>query len=439
MPETLIKNAEQIVLREQDEIQEIIGHPPSWILRWGITVVLLIVAIFGLMSWLIKYPDILPAPVMITTENPVIRVVAKTSGKLEQVFVSDQDSVVKNQPIVLLESNAKWLDIQQLASFLKQLERKQNLANLQVPENLAVGELQATYTRLVQQIKEQQYHLRQENEALKIAAAQKQITHYENLNQSLQKQIAIFKKEVALSESNYTTTKGLYESGAASLVEVEGAEASYLQYQRQLESMQSQMISNQVTTEQLKTQIADIQQGRQDGLQTRQFALEENLRKLRNDIQIWEQTYLVKAPIEGQISMTKIWSPQQFVQANAEIFTILPRAGAGEIIGKAMMPATGIGKVRTGMTANINLDAYPQQEYGILKAQIQNIALLPESQAEGQLSYLIELELINGLMTTYDKSLQLQQEMSGTAEIITEDKRILERVLEQILDILKNN
>ena len=91
------------------------------------------------------------------------------------------------------------------------------------------------------------------------------------------------------------------------------------------------------------------------------------------------------------------------------------------------------------MTANITLEAYPQQEYGILKAQIQNIALLPESQAEGQLSYLIELKLTNELMTTYDRLLPLQQEMSGTAEIITEDKRILERVLEQILNVLKNS
>ncbi|MEL6720638.1 MAG: TolC family protein, partial [Bacteroidota bacterium] len=310
MPETLIKNAEQIVLREQDEIQEIIGHPPSWILRWGITVVLLLVAIFGLMSWLIKYPDILPAPVMITTENPVIRVVAKTSGKLEQVFVSDQDTVLKDQPIALLESNAKWLDIQQLTNFLQQLERKQNIESIRIPENLTVGELQTTYARLVQQIKEQQYHLRQENEALKIAAAQKQIAYYDKLNQSLQKQLEIFKREVALSESNYKTTKGLYESGAASLVEVEGAEASYLQYQRQLESMQSQVISNQVTTEQLKTQITDIQQGRQDGLQMRQLTIEENLQKLKNDITAWEQTYLIKAPIAGQVSMTKVWSSQ---------------------------------------------------------------------------------------------------------------------------------
>ncbi len=65
--------------------------------------------------------------------------------------------------------------------------------------------------------------------------------------------------------------------------------------------------------------------------------------------------------------------------------------------------------------------------------------LLPDTETTEQNSYLVTLALPQGLTTTYDRRLPLQQEMSGTAEIITEDKRILERVLEQVLDILRNN
>ena len=439
MPETLIKNANEIVLREQDEIQEIIGHPPSWILRWGVTVVLFLVVLFGLMSWLIKYPDVLSAPVIITTENPVIRVVAKVSAKLEKLSVKNQEYVEEGQIIALLESNTDWEDIQKLNLFLQSLSDQTSLLSINIPEQLSLGQMQASYTRLVQQVKEQQYFLQQTNDEVKIQAAQQQIQHYEDLNESIKRQLDIFQKEVQLAENNYKTSKQLFESGAGSLVEVENAEANFLQYQRQLEGLQAQMISNRVTGEQLKTQIADIGQNRQDGKQNRQLAIEESVRSVKNEVKIWEQTYLIKSPIEGQISMVKVWSPNQFVQANTEIFTIIPKEGAGAIIAKAMMPTSGIGKVKKGMEANINLEAYPQQEYGILRAKVKEVALLPEEQQAGMLSYLVTLDLEQGLLTTYEKKLSLQQEMAGTAEIITEDKRILERVLEQVLNILKNN
>lgn len=96
------------------------------------------------------------------------------------------------------------------------------------------------------------------------------------------------------------------------------------------------------------------------------------------------------------------------------------------------------------MTANINLDGYPQVEYGILKATIKTIALMPEAmptqtQEQTQAGYLLELTLPNGLNTTYKKLIPMKQEMPGTAEIITEERRILERILDRILNILKNN
>ena len=50
---------------------------------------------------------------------------------------------------------------------------------------------------------------------------------------------------------------------------------------------------------------------------------------------------------------------------------------------------------------------------------------------------LIDVSLPNGLTTSYKKQIVFQQEMSGTADIVTKDLRLLERLLYQFRDVFK--
>lgn len=60
-----------------------------------------------------------------------------------------------------------------------------------------------------------------------------------------------------------------------------------------------------------------------------------------------------------------------------------------------------------------------------LSRKIKSISLTPD--IEGNL--LIDVDLPNGIETSYDKKINFQQEMSGTADIVTEDLRLIERLL----------
>ncbi|MEL6864563.1 MAG: hypothetical protein AAFP19_09095, partial [Bacteroidota bacterium] len=80
-------------LNTTDEIQDILGHPPGWMLRWGISLVMLVVLIGLVIAWLIKYPDIIEAPVRLTSQHPPIEVVSQQSGKLQRLLVVDQEMV----------------------------------------------------------------------------------------------------------------------------------------------------------------------------------------------------------------------------------------------------------------------------------------------------------------------------------------------------------
>lgn len=52
-----------------EEAQAILGKAPSWVVRWGITVLSVILALIVLGCYVIKYPRIVKAPVTITTLN----------------------------------------------------------------------------------------------------------------------------------------------------------------------------------------------------------------------------------------------------------------------------------------------------------------------------------------------------------------------------------
>lgn len=68
---------------------------------------------------------------------------------------------------------------------------------------------------------------------------------------------------------------------------------------------------------------------------------------------------------------------------------------------------------------------YSDAEFGIIEGKIKNISLTPDKYG----NLLIDIELPKGLQTSYKKDIEFQQEMIGTADIITEDLRLIERLL----------
>ena len=76
---------------------------------------------------------------------------------------------------------------------------------------------------------------------------------------------------------------------------------------------------------------------------------------------------------------------------------------------------------------------YPDREFGIIKGVIKAISLTPDK--DGNL--LINVSLPKGLETSYKKQITFQQEMSGSVDIVTEDLRLIERLLYQFRDLFK--
>ena len=79
MPEN--PKSENLNLRSE-EVQEILTNPPVWIVRWGITLIFVFTFILLSLSFIIKYPDFVSAKVLITTEQPTEKIIARNSGPI---------------------------------------------------------------------------------------------------------------------------------------------------------------------------------------------------------------------------------------------------------------------------------------------------------------------------------------------------------------------
>ncbi len=97
------------------------------------------------------------------------------------------------------------------------------------------------------------------------------------------------------------------------------------------------------------------------------------------------------------------------------------------MIGKISLPLEGAGKVSVGDQVNIQFDNFPHLEYGMVKGYVNNISGVPDDGF-----YSVEVVLPNGLQTYYNTEILFSQNMQGNAEIFTDKKRLLERVLNPI-------
>jgi len=244
-------------------------------------------------------------------------------------------------------------------------------------------------------------------------------------------------RELQLAEMQFNRDKTLYEKGVHAKAEYEKAEKTYLQEKLSFENIRTTLANTQMQINQLDQQILDLQLQDNKDLSSQKIAIEEALNNLKSEIGKWEQAYLVRTPIKGKITYTKVWSKNQNVQTGEIVATIIPQ-NETKIIGKLEIPSQGMGKVKAGQAVNIKIDNFPHMEFGLLKGIVKNISLVP-TQTEKGAFYTAEIEIPQGMQSNYGKKMAFNQEMTGTAEIITEDVRLLERFLNPLKFIWKKN
>jgi multidrug resistance efflux pump len=412
------EEADRIQLRSE-EVQEIMGYVPAWIIRWGITVLLLAVIAALTLSWFVKYPDILPAQVILTSDPPPLRLVAPISAKVEHIFVEEDQKVQEGAWLMAFESPAAWRDVQQLESLLEQ--QGDILSLLPLPD-LDLGSLQSNYSGFRKALEDWQFFAESRGyRSSTRSSTARQAAELRALNANIAEQLKLKKRELALAENEYRINQNLFEQGSVSRVELERSEVETIQKNLAIKQLEAQIHNNDIQLMTYRQKMGDFGQKVQEDELRFQVAAQEGRRQLGSAIESWKKQYLLIAPQAGNVAFLELWAVSQQVEQGNAVISILPPSR--RIIGKATLPQRGAGKLRVGQRTNIKLDNYDYKQFGMLSGKVVHIS--PIAQKD---QYLVDLKLDKGLVTTYGQELDFQAELYGQAEIITDELRLLERV-----------
>ena len=441
MTEKHQQQIEDLRLRSE-EVQEILGRPPRRIVRVGISIIFVVVAGLFVGSYFLKYPDILPATITVTTENLPAGVMAMTTGKIDTIAVAEKQLVKEGDLLAVIRNPAKLEDVMVVKRMLEESDtlvvETQNFASPQTvyTPSLQLGDLQSAYTAFDNALTDYRHFVETDYHNRKIAVIRKQIAAQKNLLQKTVNQLNISRKQLATAQKLFEIDSMLYSNAALSLVDYQSARNSLLQQLSSLESSKMSVDNQQMSILQSEQSIFDLEQQRIDEEQQLTSALTSAKEQLAAQIRQWEQTYLLVAPCDGKVTFTKYWQKNQNVNAGEVLVTVVPD-GDTQVVGKILLPQQGAGKVKVGQTVNVKLDNFPYLEYGMVKVCIRNISMVPVQVDENTKAYMLEVEFPENLVTTYGKELTFSQEMTGTAEIITEDLRLLDKFINPIRAVIK--
>ena len=416
-----------------EEVQEILGRPPRLIVRVGITVILLVVAGLFVGSYFIKYPDIVSATITVNTENLPAAVMAKSSGRIDSLYVSEKQHVEAGDILAVLENTADVRDVMWVKAALDGTDSSWRTSSA---SPLQLGDIQSAYTAFTKAKKDHDYFVSADYHNKKIAVINRQIAAQKNILQKSSAQLNVSREQLASAKRIFSMDSSLFAKGMISVAEYESAKNAYLQQLQSYQSARLGIDNQQMGILQSEQSVFDLEQQRTETENGLQVALAGAAENLRTQIAAWEKNYLVTAPCSGVVTMTKYWQKNQNVSAGDVLLTVVPE-GDVRIIGKILLPLQGAGKVKAGQTVNVKFDNYPYMEYGMVKVEIRNISLVPIEVKEGEKAYMLEVEFPEKLTTTYHKELTFSQEMTGTAEIITDDLRLLDKFTNPIKSVIK--
>ena len=434
------EKGDKIELRSE-EVQEIMGTPPVWIVRWGITIILMVLAVLLAGSFFYKYPDLIDARITILSENPPVQVVARSDGKLVNIFIADKQKVEAGQLLGIIENPANYADVYKLADELDSIknyfEQPLMFNNLAFDNEYNLGQNHSYYASWVSQLRDYQTFLKFNTIGQRILSLEKQVADYRNYIEKLRQQIAVLNKDYILATSQFKRDSTLHVRKVMSDVDFEKSEAAMLKQKYNYENAMTNLASTQITVNQLVQQIQEQRVMNGETENKLLAVLKERYDNLVSQLKAWEQSFVLKSPIVGVVTFNSFWSVNQFVGNGNVVFTVVPFSEQ-KIIGKAMVPLAGAGKVEVGQRVNIKLDNYPYMEFGLLEGKIANISMVPVASDKGGY-YTAEIELTQKLVTNYKKELPFNQEMQGNAEIITKDRRLIERLIDPLVSVFREH
>ena len=416
-----------------EPVKEIMGNLPGKVLRWGTAVLFSVFVLFVFFAWLIKYPDTIPSAVEITTSNPPVTLITKISGRIKYLNVKEREQVTAGQLIAVMETAASLNNIELLNATIDTINRPELLFAESLPQFSELGELQGVYALFLKNLSDLNTYTLNDFYGSKIISLSGEITGTKEYIAKLVVKENLYSENQRLETRKYKRDSSLFAGSIIPESDFEISHQSLIRINIELQQVRLDRSSKAIELSEKMQLLQDYRIKRLEEKEKLISVLNESFQNLKAQKNIWENNYMLISPIHGIVSFTRFWSVNQSVVKDEPVFNIVPLE-AGEFLGRVKLKMQRSGKVTPGQLVNIKLSGYPYMEYGMVRGVVKSKSLVPSGDA-----YIIEISLPGGLTTLYGKKLEFNQNMQGSAEIITEDVRLLQKIINPFRYLVSKN
>ena len=413
------KNFEMSENIHSEEVHEIISTPPSWLLKVGISLIILIVLLLLGTLVFIKYPEMVRVELRFTTENSPKVIVNQVNGVLKKILVKDGETVFKGEDIAYLESTGEHEQIITLLNKLKDLRGEKinvrALKTLMSPVELSLGELQGSYEYFYnayinfQAIQEGGIYQK------RMTTLNKEVDFVDSQKVRIHQNYDLQKKELEISENEYLTYKKLFEKKIISAQELQEKEVALLSKRQAIPSIENTIINNQASMLLKSKEIAELKNEMVEG----EMKFSQALNSIISEAEEWKKKYVLTSAVNGKLIYSGFWQPNQYIKSGQELFYINP--SDENYYGTIYIPQNQIAKVNLGQRVIIKVRSYPFQEFGHLTGKVAYISDIPIRDS-------VYFARVNLIRNSKDSIINLKPGAFADSEIITSDNSIFSRI-----------
>jgi multidrug efflux pump subunit AcrA (membrane-fusion protein) len=423
---------------QSPELQEVMSEIPGSFLIWGLFVFFGIILILLVGSYFIKNPEIVTVPVIITTENPPVTLVAKSGGEIRELFVKEGSIVSANEKIALISNTCVYEDYLTLIQTIREFDEKTDWIEVVKshlsPPDISLGEMQSIYSQYQKGWKQMKDYLEQGYIPAKLNLLEKQLVKKTEYNKELIKQEKFLTEDLALAKNSFDRDSMLFNKDSYSLSakEFNKSRQVYIQKLYSFSVFNASLRSNESDFLRMTETRLDLQVQYDKEVSQYILSVEESLQLLRSSISQWEERYVIKSPVAGSITLTRFRNENQVIKPGEVLATVIPSSPVN-IVVRAIIPTSGFGKIEIGQKVNIKLSGFPYMQFGVLRGRIYSVSQVP-----GDGGFSADIELTEGMTSTYREKIRFIHEMDGTADIITRDTRLINKFINPIRSTIKN-
>ena len=167
--------------------------------------------------------------------------------------------------------------------------------------------------------------------------------------------------------------------------------------------------------------------------------LDQRLIQLEAQIQQIEAdaSYVLVATTNGYVTALQARAGE-VSNPNVPLLTISPENSV--LVAELFLPSRAIAFVETGQQVNLQYDALPYQKFGFgrgIVSDISSATLMPQelgiTSQNPEPLYRVSVQLEDTSIEAFSSNIPLQSGMELTAEIVLEDRRLIEWLLEPLL------